>query len=261
MRRLLLLGVWVIFLASCTHSSTPSTTTPSDTQLPPTGTFTPTLTQLPSRTLLPTWTPKSVVSPSPTITPPSVQPVALSPLALNENNAGTEMNRLAVFGTGKPTDMAWSPDGRTFAVATTRGVWLYDGETIEERGFIDVNDKVDAMAFSPDGQVLALGVRGQVSLWSVVSKQKIKDIPSDLKYIYSLAYGKGGQIAVLGAFRLTDSGDYLLKLWDGKSGEEIFSKNILWFFTPPVFSPDGTLLAYYDNGVKLIDSKTAALIS
>ena len=98
----------------------------------------------------------------------------LDPLALNETNAGTRMQRLAVFGTGEPNDLAWSPDGKTFAVATARGVWLYDGTTLEDAGFIDVNDEVTALAFSPDGAILALAVLACGGTQGDIGRQRIR---------------------------------------------------------------------------------------
>jgi hypothetical protein len=68
-------------------------------------------------------------------------------LTLTEFNAGAEMKRLNIIGTGTAHDIEFSPDGTKLAIATGRGVYLYDGATFEQNGFIDVNDSVSAIAF------------------------------------------------------------------------------------------------------------------
>ncbi|MFN8426692.1 MAG: hypothetical protein U0X87_10615 [Anaerolineales bacterium] len=98
-----------------------------------------TVTILPIATKRPSATPEI---PTASITPMSVAPVSVSPLALNEFNAGTEMKRLNIIGTGRRMTLSFHPDGKRFAVATGRGIYLYDGTTFEQNGFIDVNDSL-----------------------------------------------------------------------------------------------------------------------
>ena len=86
------------------------------------------------------------------------------------------MKRLNVIGTGTAHDIQFSPDGKRFAVATGRGIYLYDGSTFEQNGFIDVNDSVSAIAFSPDGKVLAVAVDGKTSLWNVISGKQLMSL-------------------------------------------------------------------------------------
>ena len=56
-------------------------------------------------------------------------PVGISPLVLDERNVGTDMKLLNVIGTGTPSDIEFSPDGKRLAVATGRGIYLFDGAT------------------------------------------------------------------------------------------------------------------------------------
>jgi len=105
---------------------------------------------------------------------------------LTEFNAGTEMKRLNVIGTGTVHDIKFSPDGTKLAVATGRGVFLYNGATFEQEGFIDVNDSVSAIAFSPDGGVLAMAIAGKASLWNVNSGQYIIGLEGELVSIYKI---------------------------------------------------------------------------
>jgi WD40 repeat protein len=201
-------------------------------------------------------------TPTATITPPSIEPLVLNSLALNEWNV-TQIKRLAIFGTGEPEEIAWSPDGNLFAVATTRGVWLYEGTTLSDMGLVDVNDTVSAMAFSPDGHILALAVHGQVGLWNVQSKQKMRDIEGPQIWIDKLAYGKGGQIAALGITRQIDYVDMNMILWDAATGGRIFFEDHIGYGTEAlVFSPDGKTLAFGGgSGVTLMDARTGKIIA
>ena len=81
--------------------------------IPPSATFTNTLP--PPVTESPTGTP---LIPTVTFSPLEVVPVSAHPLTLTEFNAGTEMKRLNVIGTGTAHDLEFSPDGTRLAIAT-----------------------------------------------------------------------------------------------------------------------------------------------
>ena len=52
--------------------------------------------------------------------------------------------------------IAFSPNGRRLAVATSMGVWLYDAETFDELALLTGHtEEVTVVAFSPDGKKLA----------------------------------------------------------------------------------------------------------
>lgn len=215
-----------------------------------------TATVLPTATKRPSATPEI---PTPTITPMSIAPVSISPLALNEFNAGTEMKRLNVIGTGTAHDIKFSPDGKRFAVATGRGIYLYDGTTFEQNGFIDVNDSVTAIAFSPDGNGLAVAVDGKASLWNVLSGRQILSLDGGLISIGNLAYGKGGYVAGIGGdCRGCGSPQLAMILWDAKTGSQIFMQRDIWYLTQALeFTPDGKQLFFGgQNGVTAVISAT-----
>lgn len=71
--------------------------------------------------------------------------------------------------------IAYSYDGKTLAVASTRGVWLYDADTLTKVALLEERlGWVGDIAFSPDGQLLASGAPdGTIKLWSLASRQVI----------------------------------------------------------------------------------------
>lgn len=214
----------------------------------------------PTATESPTGTP--VISTA-TFSPLEVNPVSAHPLTLTEFNAGTEMKRLNVIGTGTAHDLEFSPDGTRLAIATGRGIYLYDGSTFEQNGFINVNDSVSAIAFSPDGNVLAVAVDGKVSLWNILSGQQIMSLDGELVSIYKLAFGKGGYVAAIGgACRGCGSPQQAMILWNAKTGRQIYSQRNIWFTTIALlFSSDGERLIFGGGGVKVIETKTGSEIS
>jgi len=219
------------------------------------------VTPVPSFTTLPTTAP---VSPSATITPMIVAPVSANPLTLNELNAGMEMKRLNVIGTGIPHDIKFSPDGKLLAVATGRGVFIYDAIKFEQKSFIDVNDSVSAIAFSPDGNVLAVGIDGKASLRNVLSGQNILELEGEMISISSLGYGRGGYLAALGG-ECRGCGTPVLGmiLWDAKSGRQIYAEHEIPYSTSALtFTDDGKQLIFGGKrGVTIIESETGKLVN
>ena len=82
------------------------------------------------------------------------------------------------LGKGRINDIKFSPDGSRFAVATTIGIWIYDAHTGEEISLLAVlpgeGREVTAIAFSPDGRILASGEWGGAGrLWDVLTGEPI----------------------------------------------------------------------------------------
>ncbi|UIX31152.1 nSTAND1 domain-containing NTPase [Streptomyces sp. GQFP] len=67
---------------------------------------------------------------------------------------------------GQAASPAFSPDGRTLAISTVRGVQLWDLATSQTRSTLPTGSFA-AVAFSPDGRTLAIGTGDSVGLWNV----------------------------------------------------------------------------------------------
>src|SRR5262245_30688950 len=93
---------------------------------------------------------------------------------ISPDNA-VRVTQLAMLGRGFITGLAWSPDGRTLAVASSVGVWLYDANTPDAlpRLLEGHTNGVNSIAFSPDGTTLAVGGGDNtVRLWDVASGEQ-----------------------------------------------------------------------------------------
>lgn len=76
--------------------------------------------------------------------------------------------QLARWGKGTINHVAYSPDDRRLAVASSLGIYLYDAESLAEVRFIQTEAWVNSVAFLPDGRSLASGSGdGTVKLWVI----------------------------------------------------------------------------------------------
>ena len=81
------------------------------------------------------------------------------------------------FGKGRIYDMKYSPDGSRLAVATSKGIWIYDAITYQPLHFLKKHeDLVERIVFSPDGSLLASEEQfDKIHLWDVnTGKHKYK---------------------------------------------------------------------------------------
>lgn len=98
---------------------------------------------------------------------------------------------VAELDTGAPAvaGLAISPDGAMAATAGydgTLGLWSYeDATSIRE---LAVGDRVNAVAFSRGGQLLAAAVRGLVAVWSHEDDTPIATSELPIEGVYALAF-------------------------------------------------------------------------
>lgn len=158
----------------------------------------------------------------------------------------------ARLGKGEVNDIIFSPDGSLLAAATAIGIWLYDVQTGKEITMLPHLKKVNTLAFSNDGKILAAGeseyqgYESAVRLWDIETGKKISSFIGNWKEIKTLAYTPDGKNLVIAG----GSKDWTEKIWTWNPTDGIHQQNVVDLShlkgfpgTTLVLSQNGRLLA------------------
>ncbi len=99
------------------------------------------------------------------------------------------------IGRGVPIEVAYSPDGRTLAVASIIDIWLYDAEALDaEPRLLEGHTRlVTSVAWSPDGARLASASQDYtVRLWDAASGQQLALLEGHTSWVTSVAWSPDG---------------------------------------------------------------------
>ena len=175
-------------------------------------------------------------------------------------------------------DVVFSPDGQILATAAQH-VKLWNINSRNEIATLQHNEYVLALAFSPNGQLLAAGeYGGSIRIWDVATQRVVAQFEGDTSGVYTLVFSPDGRTLASagyqGLIKLWTVSDWTLQgtlqnfgtaysldfspngkalasaahtkvtLWSVESGEEIGSLTgyPAWVFGVD-FSPDGRYLA------------------
>jgi len=161
--------------------------------------------------------------------------------------------------------VAFSPDGKTFAVGYTRGTLeLYDFATRKLiREYEGHTKEVRSIAFSPDGRLMASGAE-TVRLWNIETGEMLAALEGHKEgfgvwgWLRSVAFSPDGRLLASGG------ADGTIKLWD--VGARKLLRTLMEPSDYPVitvaFSPDGKLLASggADAKLKLWEAATGKML-
>ena len=178
----------------------------------------------------------------------------ISHMAGNYQTWGAPTGIRLVLGKGGVGEMenaiAFSPDGQYLAVASNIGIWLYDTTTYQALALLPSLEKVSTLAFSPDGRTLVSGAGGDQS--GVRDwKLTLWDVVTKEKIV---TFGEGtGPVAFSPNGEIVASVDWRsIYLWDIETGQKLaeFRHKGVKSIS---FSPDGNLFASggTDNIIKV----------
>jgi WD40 repeat protein len=185
-------------------------------------------------------------APAPTVAAPA--PSAAAPFAAASTLTVTQELAEDVVGS-----VLYAPDGTRIAVSLGTTVQLRDGASLDPGpNLVGHTGDVGALAFSPDGALLATGAQNdpQIRIWTTATGREVQVLDGHTDWIRSLAFSPDGALLASGA------ADRTIRLWDTGSWQEIA---LLEGHTDLIgnidFSPDGELLASTsrDGTVRLWD--------
>jgi WD40 repeat protein len=117
---------------------------------------------------------------------------------------------------------------------------------------------VEAVAFSPDGKLLASAGNDQtIKLWDVATGAELRTLVGHSFFVLSVAFSPDSRIVASGSY------DKTIKLWDVATGKELRTlRGHLHGVKSIAFSPDGRLLASggYDKTIKIWDVATGNVL-
>jgi len=136
------------------------------------------------------------------------------------------------------TDVVFSPDGSKIASSINSregsrvGLWdLSNGTLLESIPLLSYG--VDSVAFSPDGELLALGGNRQIQIWKLTSRELVHSMPDIGLGDINVAFSPDGQTLVSGGE------ENAVKVWDVSTGSLKYKIKDTGFGSNPVIFPDG----------------------
>ncbi len=147
----------------------------------------------------------------------------------------------------------WSADLRRVTLHQVN----FTGADLSKSAFTETFSQVLAIAFNPDGTLLATGdVNHEIHLWQVSDGKQLLTLRINEGWVWSVAFSPDGRW-------LASSANRAVHLWDVQTGEQVrvfqgYSDRVF----SVAFSPDGTLLATgsEDHLVRIWNVRTGELL-
>lgn len=161
------------------------------------------------------------------------------------------------------TALAFSPNGKTLAVTGYHEILLYDVGKYQLRArLIGISERVQSLAYSPDGTKLAAvggapGRFGEVQIWNPEAEKLLVSAPVTFDTLYGVSWSPDGKTAAFGC------ADNTVRAIDAVSGKQVLQMGTHsdWILAT-TFSQDGLHLvsASRDMSMKLTEVPTQRFV-
>ena len=147
------------------------------------------------------------------------------------------------FGNGAITQIAYSPDGDSLAIAGSQGVFLYEPETLAQVAHLAKEVGIIlSIAFSPDGTLLVSGgMDANIRLWNIETQEQIHAFTTHNLAVISVDFSPDG------TFLASASYDDTVRVWNIKKKRQVASLDTQNLFASEpqhvLFSPNDSLVA------------------
>jgi WD40 repeat protein len=122
--------------------------------------------------------PPTTVTASPTLTPTATPTSTPYPIGANSEivppykqipNSQITLEQFKLqhaWGSGNITDLDWSPDGKTIAVAAGDGIYLHNANNLQELSYWRTDTPVTRLAYLSNGWLVAAESSGTIKVWN-----------------------------------------------------------------------------------------------
>jgi hypothetical protein len=178
--------------------------------------------------------------------------------SLSNPGSDPKIISLAPSGQDRANAVAFSPNGHLLAVGSSLGVYFYDPQTGQEVRFIPTQTWVRSLAFSPDGETIVTG-----SYDPLVRLWRVSDGTLLHEFTGHTAWVRSVAFSPDGKLLASASDDNTARIWSVQDKTSLKTLTIgLNGVRAVAFSPDGLMLATggFDNIVRLWEVGDGSLV-